>query len=90
MSRYPPTAQRQVPALEVLPAHYMSMARLREGGGPAGPYTRTPNPHIQQSLKGPPLMYNLPHTGIGSALLALVALIVTGFGALLRRLGRRR
>jgi hypothetical protein len=35
-------------------------------------------------------MYNLPHTGFGSAVLAVVALLQTGIGALLARLGRRR
>jgi hypothetical protein len=34
-------------------------------------------------------MYNLPETGFGSAVLA-VALLQTGIGALLGRLGRRR
>jgi len=34
-------------------------------------------------------MYNLPHTGFGSALLAVVAHLQTGIGALLARLGRR-
>jgi LPXTG-motif cell wall-anchored protein len=35
-------------------------------------------------------MYNLPHTGIGSALLAVIGLAMTGAGALARLLGRRR
>ena len=35
-------------------------------------------------------MYNLPHTGFGSVLLAVVAHLQTGIGALLARLGRRR
>jgi LPXTG-motif cell wall-anchored protein len=35
-------------------------------------------------------MYNLPETGFGSAVLAVVALVQIGIGALLTRLGRRR
>jgi LPXTG-motif cell wall-anchored protein len=35
-------------------------------------------------------MYNLPHTGIGSVLLAVVGLAMTAAGALARLLGRRR
>jgi LPXTG-motif cell wall-anchored protein len=35
-------------------------------------------------------MYNLPHTGFGSILLAVAALVQTGIGALMVRFGRRR
>jgi LPXTG-motif cell wall-anchored protein len=35
-------------------------------------------------------MYNLPHTGIGSAVLAAVALLMTGAGALIRWAARKR
>jgi LPXTG-motif cell wall-anchored protein len=35
-------------------------------------------------------MYNLPHTGIGAALLAVVALAMKAGGWLLVRLSRRR
>jgi LPXTG-motif cell wall-anchored protein len=35
-------------------------------------------------------MYNLPHTGIGSALLAVIGLAMTAAGAVARLLGRRR
>lgn len=35
-------------------------------------------------------MYNLPHTGIGSALLAVVGLAMTAVGTVARLLGRRR
>jgi LPXTG-motif cell wall-anchored protein len=35
-------------------------------------------------------MYNLPHTGIGSILLAVIGLAMTAVGAVARLLGRRR
>jgi LPXTG-motif cell wall-anchored protein len=35
-------------------------------------------------------MYNPPHTGVGSALLAIIALAITGLGFLLKHLGRSK